>query len=223
MITVDIIAAFGSDELPQIWDELRKKVRDVRASLPPGAGKPAVSDDFGDVFGFLMAVVGDGFTWGELERYVDGVGERLARASDRPGLVYHFQILDTPVVNAFALPGGFLYVTRGMLEQLNSEDELAHVLGHELAHVTGRHGASMVSKALVSRWAVPRRASNRTAVIVAEPRGVPAEVNKRPPRVRNDSRSTSANTGSPGASGSRNGWKATGPSSGRLGGGSTER
>ncbi|MHC5016522.1 MAG: efflux RND transporter permease subunit [Planctomycetota bacterium] len=78
LISVDIIAAFGSDELPQIWDELRKKVRDVRASLPPGAGQPVVTDDFGDVYGFLMAVVGDGFTHAELERYVDSIKKELS-------------------------------------------------------------------------------------------------------------------------------------------------
>ncbi|MHC4319486.1 MAG: efflux RND transporter permease subunit, partial [Planctomycetota bacterium] len=78
LISVEIIAAFGSDELPQIWDELRKKVRDVRASLPPGAGKPEVTDDFGDVYGFLMAVVGDGFTYAELERYVDSIKKELS-------------------------------------------------------------------------------------------------------------------------------------------------
>jgi len=78
LISVEIIAAFGSDELPQIWDELRKKVRDVRASLPPGAGTPVVTDDFGDVYGFLMAVVGDGFTYAELERYVDSIKKELS-------------------------------------------------------------------------------------------------------------------------------------------------
>jgi multidrug efflux pump subunit AcrB len=78
LISVEIIAAFGSDELPQIWDELRKKIRDVRTSLPPGAGQPAVSDDFGDVYGFLMAVVGDGFTWADLERHVDHIKKELS-------------------------------------------------------------------------------------------------------------------------------------------------
>ena len=78
LVKVEIIASFGSDELPQIWDELRKKVRDVRESLPPGAGTPQVVDDFGDVYGFLMAVVGDGFTYAELERYVDGIKKELS-------------------------------------------------------------------------------------------------------------------------------------------------
>ncbi len=78
LVKVVIQASFTSDALPQIWDELRKKVRDVEASLPPGADKPAVSDDFGDVYGFLMAVVSDGFTYAELEGYVDGIKKELS-------------------------------------------------------------------------------------------------------------------------------------------------
>ena len=78
LITVDMLPSFGSNELPQIWDELRKKVRDVRSSLPPGAGTPVVTDDFGDVYGFLMAVVGDGFTYAELEKYVDSIKKELS-------------------------------------------------------------------------------------------------------------------------------------------------
>src|SRR5262245_28921906 len=75
----------------------------------------------------------------QLQQYVNGIGQRLARASDRAGLQYHFVVLDTPEVNAFALPGGYIYMTRGILAYLNSEAELAAVLGHELGHVTARH------------------------------------------------------------------------------------
>ncbi|MFC1764432.1 efflux RND transporter permease subunit [Planctomycetota bacterium] len=78
LIKVDIIAEYSADELGQIWDELRKKVRDIRPQLPPGAGKPNISDDFGDVYGFFMAVVGDGFSYGELERYVDHIKKELS-------------------------------------------------------------------------------------------------------------------------------------------------
>lgn len=75
-----------------------------------------------------------------LAAYVTEIGERLAAKSHRPELIYHFTILDSPVVNAFALPGGYVYITRGMLAYLNSESELAGVLGHEIGHVTARHG-----------------------------------------------------------------------------------
>ena len=82
----------------------------------------------------------------ELTRLVDQVGHRLAAASERPNLPWTFTILDTPIVNAMALPGGYVYITRGMLERINSEDELAGVLGHEIAHVTARHAAQQISK-----------------------------------------------------------------------------
>lgn len=74
-----------------------------------------------------------------LSRYVRNVGEKVAKSSQKPNLTYHFTVLDSPQVNAFALPGGYIYVTRGILAYLNSEAELAAVLGHEIGHVTARH------------------------------------------------------------------------------------
>lgn len=74
-----------------------------------------------------------------LQQYVQSVGDRVARVSHRQNLIYRFTLLDSPQVNAFALPGGYIYITRGLLVYLNSEDELAAVLGHELGHVTARH------------------------------------------------------------------------------------
>ena len=78
LVKVDIRPENTAAVLSQVWDELRKKVRDVRPSLPPGAGKPAVSDDFGDVYGFLMAVEADGFNYAELETYVDHLKKELS-------------------------------------------------------------------------------------------------------------------------------------------------
>ncbi len=75
----------------------------------------------------------------ELQAYVQRVGERLALLSHRSQLFYRFTVLDSPEVNAFALPGGYVYITRGLLAYLNSEAELAAVLGHEIGHVTARH------------------------------------------------------------------------------------
>lgn len=74
-----------------------------------------------------------------LQQYVQSVGDRVAKGSHRQHLNYRFTLLDSPQVNAFALPGGYIYITRGLLVYLNSEAELAAVLGHELGHVTARH------------------------------------------------------------------------------------
>jgi predicted Zn-dependent protease len=82
----------------------------------------------------------------ELQRYVNGIGQRLAKASERPELPWSFAVIDEPAVNAFALPGGFIYLTRGILAFLGDEDELAGVLGHEIGHVTARHSAQQYTK-----------------------------------------------------------------------------
>jgi predicted Zn-dependent protease len=82
----------------------------------------------------------------ELQGYVARVGQQLAARSQRPELPWAFQVVDDPTPNAFALPGGFIYVTRGLLTLLTSEAELATVLGHEIAHVTARHSVNQISK-----------------------------------------------------------------------------
>lgn len=85
---------------------------------------------------------------------VTGIGERLAKTSERPDLPWTFRILDEPAVNAFALPGGYVYVTRGLLAHLDSDDELAAVLAHETGHVTARHGVVHARKAESARRGV---------------------------------------------------------------------
>jgi len=82
-----------------------------------------------------------------LAEYVAGIGQRLAAHSHLPNLAFHFHVLDSPEINAFALPGGYVYITRGLLAYLNSEAELAAVLGHEIGHVTARHGVRQASSA----------------------------------------------------------------------------
>lgn len=86
-----------------------------------------------------------------VQRYVRGVGEVLAAASERPNLPWTFRVLDDPTVNAFALPGGFNYVTRGIMVHMNSEAELASVMGHEIGHVTARHSANQMSRAQLAQ------------------------------------------------------------------------
>jgi predicted Zn-dependent protease len=83
-----------------------------------------------------------------LNNYINDVGQKLAKVSHRPILDYQFKVVNTSIVNAFALPGGYVYITRGMLDVLHNEAELAGVLGHEIAHISARHGASQMSKAM---------------------------------------------------------------------------
>lgn len=85
---------------------------------------------------------------------VQSIGKALAAESERPGLPWTFRLLDDPGVNAFALPGGFVYVTRGILAHLGSDDELAAALAHEIGHVTARHGAVQMRKTAVARRSV---------------------------------------------------------------------
>lgn len=84
-----------------------------------------------------------------LSVYVSGVGNRMVPYSHRPQLHYSFQVLDTSVVNAFAAPGGYVYITRGALALINTESELAVILGHELGHVAARHTIRRMSEMIL--------------------------------------------------------------------------
>ena len=86
-----------------------------------------------------------------LQEYVNGVGLALAAGSERPELPWQFRVVDDPTPNAFALPGGYIYVTRGLMSLLTSEAELAAVLGHEIGHVTARHSVSQLSRAQLAQ------------------------------------------------------------------------
>lgn len=85
----------------------------------------------------------------KLGRYVTLVGESVAAYSDRPTLDWHFAIIDTPMVNAFSCPGGYIFITTGALDLIGSEAELAAVLGHEIAHATEKHILREVKRANV--------------------------------------------------------------------------
>jgi predicted Zn-dependent protease len=100
----------------------------------------------------------------ELQAYVDQLGQRLAKVSDRPELQWTFTVVDTEDVNAFATPGGFIYISRGILPYLASEAELAAVLGHEIGHVTERHAARQQSQGTLAGLA-----GIATAVLTGQP------------------------------------------------------
>ena len=78
LISVNIKAEYWSDSLPQIWDSLRRKIRDVEATLPPGAGRPQIADDFGDVYGFQLVLTGDGYSYAEMENYAKAIKKELS-------------------------------------------------------------------------------------------------------------------------------------------------
>lgn len=86
----------------------------------------------------------------KLQAYVHEIGARVARRTERPDVTYRFYILDTPIVNAFALPGGYIYLTRGLLALADNEAEVAAVLAHEIGHVTGRHSAERYSTGVIT-------------------------------------------------------------------------
>jgi predicted Zn-dependent protease len=86
-----------------------------------------------------------------LNAYIDRLGQQVAQDSHRSHLSFQFKVLDTPVINAFAVPGGFIYLTRGILAHLNSEAEVAGVIGHEIGHVAARHSAQQYTRATVAQ------------------------------------------------------------------------
>lgn len=87
----------------------------------------------------------------EITEYVDGIGQRLAQYGERPELSYSFTVLDSDIVNAFALPGGYIYITRGLLAIGYDEAEIAGVIAHEIGHVTARHSAERYSQSVLAQ------------------------------------------------------------------------
>ena len=75
----------------------------------------------------------------KLQQYIERIGKEIALKSDRPELTYHFTVIDEQNINAFAIPGGYIYVNRGLLAYLKTEAQLAAVIAHEIAHITARH------------------------------------------------------------------------------------
>ena len=81
-----------------------------------------------------------------LQNYIDSVGQRIVRISHRPNWEYHFTAVEHKMVNAFALPGGHIFVTKGMLKKLTTEAQLAALLAHEIVHITARHSSAAISR-----------------------------------------------------------------------------
>jgi predicted Zn-dependent protease len=103
-----------------------------------------------------------------LQRYVNNVGRWIASQSERPDLPWQFGVLDAPQLNAFAVPGGTIFITRGLLDRMRSEAELAGVLGHEIVHVVKKHHLKAIQKGAqtaLAGEAVSMATQNRNAAV----------------------------------------------------------
>ncbi len=98
----------------------------------------------------ILQQFGGAYDHAAVSRYVNDLGQRLAKVSEMPNLKWTFTVLDDPIINAFALPGGYVYVSRGLIGLAENEAELAAVLGHEIGHVTARHTAQRYSKSVLT-------------------------------------------------------------------------
>ncbi len=125
----------GTKSVNPVTGQTERTVMDERTELSEGAkAHKQVLQEFGELKN------------PRLQAYVNEVGQRLAKQSERANLTWTFTVLDSPDVNAFALPGGYVYVTRGIMAYMGSEADLAGVLGHEIGHVTARHGAQRATR-----------------------------------------------------------------------------
>jgi predicted Zn-dependent protease len=145
VILVPVLATPAAAQLGGLGKAL-SKAQQVRQELTfSDAEEQALGTEISAKLRDKYGVVQDQAT----HKYVGLVGTVLAARSSRPGLTWTFIVLDTDGVNAFAAPGGFIHITRGMLALLQDEAELANVLGHEIGHVTAKHTLNAIQKSKV--------------------------------------------------------------------------
>ena len=87
----------------------------------------------------------------KLQKYINTMGDQMGKVSHRPEIDYQFRIVDSPIINAFAVPGGYVYFTRGIMAHFNDEAQFAGVLGHEIGHITARHSAKQQTTSILSQ------------------------------------------------------------------------
>jgi len=134
-LAVALLAGCGSQVVNPVTGKTERTVMDERSEIAEGAkAHQEILKEYG------------AYANPRLQAYVDEVGQKLAKQSHRTNLAWTFTVLDSPEVNAFALPGGYVYITRGIMAYLDSEAELAGVIGHEIGHVTARHGAQRATR-----------------------------------------------------------------------------
>ena len=135
LLAACLLAACGTQVVNPVTGKTERTVMDEQAEIAEGAkAHDEVLKEYG------------AYDNPRLQAYVNDLGQRLAAQSHRANLKWTFTVLDSPEINAFALPGGYVYVTRGIMAYLDSEAELAGVMGHEIGHVTARHGAQRATR-----------------------------------------------------------------------------
>jgi Zn-dependent protease with chaperone function len=115
----------------------------VAACVPPTPQEVEMGNDYAQQVERELPIIRDP----DIVRYINVLGDSIARVSDDRSLTWHFNVVDQPEINAFAVPGGHIYVYRGLIEKSTNMSELAGVLGHEIAHVTLRHSMQQMAKA----------------------------------------------------------------------------
>lgn len=136
LLAATLLAGCGTTVVNPVTGQAERTVMDERAEL--AEGKKA-HDEVLKEYGVYPDP--------RLQAYVNEVGQKLAKQSHRAGIPWTFTVLDSPEINAFALPGGYVYITRGILAYMESEADMAGVIGHEIGHVTARHGAQRATRA----------------------------------------------------------------------------
>jgi predicted Zn-dependent protease len=135
VLALSVLAGCGTHVVNPVTGKTERTVMDERAEL--AEGKKA-HEQVKQAYGV--------YNNPRLQAYVNELGQKLAAQSHRANIPWTFTVLDSPEINAFALPGGYVYVTRGILAYMESEADMAGVIGHEIGHVTARHGAQRATR-----------------------------------------------------------------------------
>ncbi|WP_066152065.1 M48 family metalloprotease [Hydrogenophaga pseudoflava] len=135
LLAATLLAGCGTTVVNPVTGQSERTVMDERTEL--AEGKKA-HDEVLKEYGVYKDE--------RLQAYVNEVGQKLAKQSHRANIPWTFTVLDSPEINAFALPGGYVYITRGILAYMESEADMAGVIGHEIGHVTARHGAQRATR-----------------------------------------------------------------------------
>jgi predicted Zn-dependent protease len=135
VLAATALAGCGTQVVNPVTGQTERTAMDERSELAEGKkAHDEVLKEYG--------VYGDA----RVQAYVNEIGQKLAKQSHRANIPWTFTVLDSPEINAFALPGGYVYITRGILAYMESEADMAGVIGHEIGHVTARHGAQRATR-----------------------------------------------------------------------------